>query len=429
MGDDDRGLADAGRGEARAGGDDPTTAPAGRIGVVHGLPEAWTTVGVRRADPAETAQLHLAAVVASSDDAILSGTLDGTNLSWNAGAERLFGYRAEEMVGHNVGVLVPADRRDEANTILHRVLAGERVTGFETVRIHKDGHLVPVALTVSPMRDTYGQFFAVSVIARDITERKRVEAELRSALARSTKVEQLKTEFLRTVSHEMRTPMHGVIGMTSLLLDTALDGRQREYAEGVRASAEQLLSIVEDVLAFSTLVAGRVELHPCALSVRAEVEDVATRLGDRARERSVRLRTAVSGDVPDVVLGPAEQLRRVLTEVVENAVSFTEAGEVDVRVDVEREGHDSLLVRFEVSDTGIGIPADASRIFDPFSQADPSSTRRYGGMGLGLAIAERLVALMGGVMSARREPGRGSTFCFTVELGRDPGTELGNPGS
>jgi len=347
----------------------------------------------------------LALQVEQSSDAIFSHDQGGVVTSWNRGATRLYGHTAAEAIGRPRRDLDLWDTRDE------RV---EAVTpaSYETCAKTKTGQLVEVSVVATPFRDEAGRPMGELTIVRDISALKQKEAAAEAA-------NRAKSEFLATMSHEIRTPMNGVIGMTALLLDTPLTREQRDYAETVHRSGEALLAIINDILDFSKIEAGRLELEPVPFALRETLGETIKTLASLAHAKSLELAYEIRPGVPDDLVGDIGRLGQILVNLVGNAIKFTERGEVAVRVDTESVTADRVTLRVAVQDTGIGIAADKSRlIFDAFAQADASTTRRFGGTGLGLAICRRLVERMGGRIWLDSEPGRGSTFHFTLALDR-----------
>jgi two-component system, sensor histidine kinase and response regulator len=251
----------------------------------------------------------------------------------------------------------------------------------------------------------------------DVTAEAGAEAAMSNARDEATEASHLKSDFLANMSHEIRTPMNGVIGMTDLLLETKLDARQRDYAQTVRNSGEALLTIINDILDFSKVEAGKLELEDVRFSPRTIVEGVVDLLAPTAQAKGYEVVLAIEHGVPAGISGDPGRLRQVLTNLIGNAIKFTSSGEIVVRVQMPAQAQTAPVLRFEVSDTGDGIaPKSLATVFDPFVQADTSTSRKYGGTGLGLAISSHLVSLMGGTFGASSELGTGSTFWFTIGL-------------
>ena len=294
----------------------------------------------------------------------------------------------------------------------------QTVKSLETKRTTKDGRTVDVSVTRSLIVDPGGAVVGVASVGRDITEIKRTQALLAAAHAEAVEASKMKSQFMANMNHELRTPLNGVIGISRLLLDTELTTEQHEYAEALRISGEALLGVIGDILDFSKVEAGKLELADEALRLHELVHGVCAMVGlGTAAKDGVRLTARIEPDLPAGVWGDETRLRQVLTNLAGNAVKFTPEGEVtiSVRRQVSLDGPHQL--RFEVADTGIGIAPEAQEtIFESFAQADGSTTRRYGGTGLGLAIARQLVTLMGGSIGVRSAPDHGSTFWFTVPL-------------
>jgi two-component system, sensor histidine kinase and response regulator len=340
----------------------------------------------------------------------------------------IVGYSREELLQKTFQDVTHPDDVAIGVSALAALVCGESLSFEHEKRyVRKDGSTVWAELFISLQRDAAGEpAYAVAVI-QDISERKRLDAELRQAKDAAEAANRAKDEFLANVSHEIRTPMNAIIGMTELVLDTPLAEDQRKGLKTVKSAADSLLDIINDLLDFSRIEAGKLELFPADFSLRGAVGDTLRALAVRAHKKGLELIYQVQPDVPDALVGDVGRLRQVLLNLVGNAVKFTDEGEVVVRVEVQGDGPSpsrsaaEVGVRFTVRDTGIGIPpGQQERIFRAFEQEDTSTTRKYGGTGLGLTIAARLVDLMGGTITVDSAPGRGSTFAFTASFGRQP---------
>ena len=337
--------------------------------------------------------------------------LEGRHLAHSTRWLRYLATADPSVVGRTVFEVWPG-MPEKYRRVLERALAGEVVSDPEDALEREDGTRVFLRWTVHPWRDTDGAVAGVVLAVQSID----VLVRARQAALEASR---LKSEFVANMSHEIRTPMNGVIGMTRLLLDTGLSPEQREYAEVIDHSGRALLEIINDILDFSKIEAGRIDLECVEFDLRRAVREVLGSFAEAAQAKGLELLCLIRHDVPNELQGDPGRLRQVLTNLVGNAVKFTETGEVVLRVTLDEPAADAVLVRFEVRDTGIGIdPELKSRLFQSFVQADGSASRRYGGTGLGLAISKRLVSMMGGGIDVVSRPGRGSTFWFTVRLER-----------
>jgi PAS domain S-box-containing protein len=351
----------------------------------------------------ERQRQHLESLVENSPVAVIVMNAEECVTGWNPAAAELFGYTAQEALGRPVDDLVFGDDvRDEGREITREALTNGRAHRI-TRRRRKDGTAFDVELMLVPLLiDAEGVGFLG--IYHDISELQRAREEAEAAT-------QAKSAFLATMSHEIRTPMNAVIGMTGLLLGTDLTAEQRDFAEVVRSSGDALLHVIDDILDYSKIEAGKLELERAPFDLRECVEGALDIVAPRASQKEIELGCLIDDGVPLGIVGDVARLRQVLLNLLSNAVKFTEEGEVVVHVSAEPTPAASHLLRLSVRDTGIGIPRDRmNRLFTSFSQVDASTTRRYGGTGLGLAISKRLVELMNGTLSVESEEGQGSTF-------------------
>jgi PAS domain S-box-containing protein len=357
------------------------------------------------------------------DYAILLLDPEGKILTWNEGAQRLSGYGEGEIVGRSFEILYcPEDI--EAGKPKYALQQARSTGQYESSGWHvsKDGRRYYADVLLTALHDDSDALIGFAKITRDITQEKRIEQELRAAIEQAESASRAKSEFVANMSHELRTPMNAVLGVTYLLGSSALSPEQQKYLNMIRTSGQSLLDILNDILDFSKIEAGRMELSPAEFRLGELLDAIATIMSVNAAEKDLELVIAVGAGVPQTLVGDELRLQQILLNLVGNAIKFTERGEVSLTVELAEaavevtSGADALAtLRIRVRDTGIGVSAEQqARLFSPFTQADSSMTRRFGGSGLGLTICRRLVGLMGGDITIQSQLGRGSEFCVVI---------------
>ncbi len=359
------------------------------------------------------AELLYEAIVDSSDDAIVSKNLQSIVTSWNKGAERVFGYTAEEMIGESIVKLFPPDRLEEETHILARLQRGERVDHFETLRRHKNGKLIDVSLTISPIRNHDGLIVGASKIARDITPQKEAQRKLAAAFQELKRANTLKAEFLATLSHELRTPLNAILGWVQLLKESP---KPQDFAQAlpiIERNVRMQSQLIEDLLDMSRIESGKMSLDLQRVDLAPIVHTGIESVRPAAEAKGIRLTSACS-NVNGTVMADRDRLQQILWNLLTNAVKFT-----------PRRGHIHVVLRrvdsqaeISVCDNGQGIaPEFLGQVFDRFRQADASTTRRQGGLGLGLSIVKNLTELHGGTVRVSSDGiGRGATFIISLPL-------------
>ncbi|MEJ2038537.1 MAG: response regulator [Desulfosarcinaceae bacterium] len=363
-------------------------------------------------------------ILSTMTDALIMADSSGRIVGQNRSALALFGYDETTLQEKQVRMLF-SDQENTRN-MMNTMVSRRQLTNEEMVIRTCSGGNVPVLLSGSLLKDQRGDTAGMVFIARDISERKQIELEMQQAREQAEAATKSKSEFLANMSHEIRTPLNGVLGMTNLLLDTPLSAQQREYAEIATISGQSLLSVINDILDYSKIEAGKLDLENIEFDPVTVMENVAGVVAIGAHEKKLELSCLIEPDLPTLLKGDPARLKQVLTNLDNNAVKLTEKGDVVIQAELEKASGESVTLRFSISDTGIGIPENRlGDLFQSFQQVDSSHTRKYGGTGLGLAISKRLVEMMGGRISVESEVGRGSTFWFSLEFSKPADVSAG----
>jgi PAS domain S-box-containing protein len=386
-------------------------------GNVLGVVMVFHDITDRRA--AERTKARLAEIVESSEDAIVAKDLNGVITAWNPGAEHLFGYAAEEAIGKSITIIIPSDRQKEEADVLRRIRRGERIEHFETMRRRKDGSLVEISLSVSPLKNRRGEIIGASKTARDITERKRLHAALEAHLIneQSLRMEaesanRSKDLFLATLSHELRTPLSAIVGWVSILRAGGCKEEDlREGLEVIDRNAKAQVQLIDDVLDVSRIVSGKLQLNVRRCEFGEVISAALDSVRPAADAKGIHIETQIDPSAGPGTCDPA-RIQQVVWNLLTNAIKFTpKGGRVTIALDREHS-----VTRVTVADTGLGIsPTFLPHVFDRFRQADSSTRRKFGGLGLGLSIVKQLVEMHGGIARAE-SAGEGRGAKFTIEL-------------
>ena len=358
-------------------------------------------------------------IISAAFDAFIGISHDGRIIDWNAQAASTFGWSAAEAIGRGAEEMLQLDGPDGTGETILSLLASRTAaplqSRIEVIACHRTGLHFPVEMALSEI--AVGEKHVFAAFVHDVTERKLAERSMEEARATAEAANRAKSEFLANMSHEIRTPLNGVIGMTDLALETELTREQRDYLNTVKFSADSLLTVINDILDFSKIEAGKIDLEIVSFDLRECIENALKTLALRADEKGLELLCDISPDVPETVLGDPGRLRQIIINLIGNALKFTSEGEVALRVTMPQPSSSGEHLMFTVSDTGIGIaPEKLDSIFASFSQADTSTTRQYGGTGLGLTISRRLLEIMDGRIWVESTLGKGSDFHFVARL-------------
>ena len=378
----------------------------------------WSFSDVTERNQAEIISQRLAAIVDSSDDAIVGKDLNSIVTSWNAGAERIFGYSASEMIGTSIMRLIPPGNQAEEYQILSRIRRGERVNPIETVRVGKDGRLIDVSITVSPIKDSGGNVIGASKVGRDISERKRAEERLHAAKIAAERANQAKDNFLAVLSHELRTPLTPALAAASYLAeDEELPPHLREEVTAIRRNVQFEARLIDDLLDLTRITRGKLLLHPEAVDAHRLVENALTIVHEDIARKGLDVVTDLGAQEHHLWADPI-RIQQVFWNLLNNAVKFTpQGGRITIRT-----SNDEGRFACEITDTGVGIePEHQARIFNAFEQGEVSTVRQFGGLGLGLAISQTLLKLHAGTINVQSEgKNHGARFTVTLDVLHGP---------
>ncbi len=356
----------------------------------------------------------LANAVESSNDAIITGTLDGTITSWNKGAEQIYGYLAEEVMGKNVSILEPDNLKGEIKQLFDKIKQGKKVKRYETLRLKKDGIAVNVSVTLSPIFDVSGNPVAFSGIARDITEKKITENLLHEKQMAEF-ANRTKSEFLANMSHELRTPLNSIIGFSDMLYEQAygeLNQKQLRAISNISNSGKHLLNLINGILDLSKIEANKMELDYKEFELASSLDLIRNILSPIADKKNIEIETGVDSSISKIC-ADEDRFIRIMFNLVDNAIKFSFENSL-VKIGARKKGE---LVEITVEDTGIGIKTeDQNKLFKPFSQVNSFSSKKFQGTGLGLSLVKQIVNLHGGYVWFKSEQGKGSTFAFAIPI-------------
>jgi PAS domain S-box-containing protein len=361
----------------------------------------------------------LANAVESSDDAIITTSLDGIIESWNKGAEKVYGYLVEEVLGKNISVLEPDNLKGEIKQLVEKIKQGERIQHYETLRLKKDGTIINVSLTHSPVFDTSGELVDISIIARDITDKKIAE-KLFQEKQMAEVANRTKSEFLAKISHELRTPLNSIIGFSDMLCEQMygeLNQKQLRYAENISKSGKHLLKLINNILDISKIEAGKMELGYKDFELASKLNMIRNILFPIADQKSIKIEIDINSNL-GIICADEDKFVQIMYNLVDNAIKFSYENSV-IRIGARKKGN---MVEITVKDTGIGIKVeDQYKLFKPFSQTDPFSSRKFQGTGLGLSLVKQIVHMHRGYVWFRSNSSEGSTFAFAIPINNNKG--------